>query len=409
VKSPIGRVWALWGVALVVLATTAFAVARLRSPAGEWVRVDRTDLVLGADITGTLKAVDSSQIGPPQVADVWEFKISFLAPEGAKVTRGRPVLGFDTNELQRELERKTAERDSVGKQLEKKRAELELAGHDDGLALAQAEADLSKAQLKAERPPELVADKQVRENELDRALAVRQVAYLNNRIVLAGRAAKAEMAALANREHRAAARVGEIERAIARMTVTAPRDGTVIYLTNWRDEKKKMGDSCWRAERVLEIPDLGAMMGRAEADEADAGVLAAGQPVTLRLDALPDVEFTGRVSTCARVVERKSWENPTRIVRLDVALDRTDSERMRPGMRFRGTVETGRLAKVVVIPIEAVRASGSGAAVVRRTALGTALVPVTLGKRNQELVEVISGIGEGDEILARTAGTGAGR
>ncbi|NCO69214.1 MAG: hypothetical protein GW878_01645, partial [Acidobacteria bacterium] len=129
-KSPIGRVWALWGVALVVLATTAFAVARLRSPAGEWVRVDRTDLVLGADITGTLKAVDSSQIGPPQVADVWEFKISFLAPEGAKVTRGRPVLGFDTNELQRELERKTAERDSVGKQLEKKRAELELAGHD---------------------------------------------------------------------------------------------------------------------------------------------------------------------------------------------------------------------------------------------------------------------------------------
>src|SRR3954449_920808 len=76
---------------------------------GEWVRVTRGDLVTGIDVTGTLAAVDSGSFGPPQVNDVWDFKISMVAPEGADVKKGQPVLGFDTMDLQKRLDEKSAE------------------------------------------------------------------------------------------------------------------------------------------------------------------------------------------------------------------------------------------------------------------------------------------------------------
>src|SRR5438046_9955970 len=75
---------------------------------GEWVRIGRGDLVTGIDVTGTLASVDSGTFGPPQLDDVWDFKISMLAPEGAEVKAGQPVLAFDTTELTKRLQGKSA-------------------------------------------------------------------------------------------------------------------------------------------------------------------------------------------------------------------------------------------------------------------------------------------------------------
>ena len=49
---------------------------------GDWVDATRADVVSGIEVTGTLAAVNSSVLGPPQIPDSWEFKISMLAPEG---------------------------------------------------------------------------------------------------------------------------------------------------------------------------------------------------------------------------------------------------------------------------------------------------------------------------------------
>src|SRR5881394_264053 len=76
---------------------------------GDWIRVSRGDLVSGIDVTGTLAAVDSGSFGPPQIKDQWDFKISMLAPEGSDVKKGQPVLGFDTMDLQKRLDEKSAE------------------------------------------------------------------------------------------------------------------------------------------------------------------------------------------------------------------------------------------------------------------------------------------------------------
>lgn len=392
--------WAALGAAVLVGGGWLLA-ARSRANGGGWVEARLGDVILSVEITGTLKAVESDLIGPPQIPDVWDYKISFLAPEGSKVTPGKPVLGFDTSQLARELETKLVERDSARKTIEKREGELLMGDHDDDLRLAEAEARLRKATLLASRPAELVASKAIRQVELDKELADKEVAYYRDKRVSQKSAAAAELAALRDTEQRAANRVAQIQDAMAQMTVKAPRAGTVIYLTNWRDEKKKVGDSCWRGEKILEIPDMQHMMAKAEVDEADSGKIALAQRAAFRLDAHPDVEFTGEISALSKAVEPKPARTDLKIMRAEIRLARTDPERMRPGMRFRGTIETGRVRDVLVLPLEAVLPTPSGPTVYRGTPLGLAATPITLGVRNGTVVAVTGGLKEGDRVALR--------
>jgi HlyD family secretion protein len=372
----------------------------------DWVPVTRDDLVLGVEVTGTLKAVDSSVISPPQVRETWNYKISMMAPEGSQVKKGQPVLGFDTTELDRKLDQKIAEAASAAKQLEKKQVDISLRRREDDLRLAEAEARERKAALKVDRPAELAAAAELRQARLDLGLARDEVAYLGLRVLAAKQADEAELSSLRNQRDVAEGRVKEIRESIERMTVGAPRDGTVIYVTDWREEKKKVGDSCWRAERVLEIPDLRSVIAKGEVDEVDAGKIAVGQKVAFRLDAHPDVEFGGRIASIWKTVQRQSYQNPLKVVRLDVSLDRTDTVRMRPGMRFRGTIETGRIPRAVVIPSDAVFPTPNGPVAWRKTVLGHEAVPLELGRRNDRLVEVLGGLSEGDQVARRDLGAG---
>jgi HlyD family secretion protein len=215
-----------------------------------------------------------------------------------------------------------------------------------------------------------------------------------------------ELEALGSRRDRAAGRVREARAAIAAMTVAAPRDGTVVYVSSrgaGGNEKKKVGDSCWRGDKVLEIPDLRSMRAEGEVDEADAGRVAPGQRVSLRLDAHPDVVFTGVVSSIRGSVQEKSRWNPVKVVELGIDLDRTDPQRMSPGMRFLGAVEIERARRVLTVPAQAVLNRPGGPVVLRRRPGKTEEVQVRprLGRRNERLIEVVSGLAEGDRVALR--------
>jgi HlyD family secretion protein len=391
-----GALLILVGLVLWFVAGRASATA-----AGGWTEVRREDLVIGAPVSGTLASVQSVRIGPPQIQEVWDYKIAFMAPEGAQVRAGEPVLGFDTSELERGLLDKMAERDSAQKELEKRQTNLEISRRDAELELAEAEARERKARLKVDVPAELVASKELAKSREELALAVREIKYLKERARLQKLQAASEIGALVNRRDRAAARVREMEAAIRRMTVTAPRDGTVVYVDTGQGEKKKVGDSAWRGQSILEIPDLRTMKAEGEIDEADAGRVAVGQRVTLRLDAHPDDVFTGRVRSIGGAVRNKSEINPLKVVKLEIDLDRTDPQRMRPGMRFTGTVEIERVAKALVAPADAVFNRPDGPVVYRRQGWGTEEVRPVLGRRNERLVEIRKGLSPGDKISQR--------
>ena len=370
-----------------------------------WVAVATQDLVLGVEVEGTLASRDASVLTPPQGVGMWDFQIRFMAPEGSEVEQGAPVLAFDASQLQQRLLQLQTEAEQAGKNIEKLDVDLQQQVMELELRLAEAEAKARRASLKDDVPEDLRSANDAELAGLDVELAVLEVASLEGQIEAAREAGAAQRSALVAQRDRAERLVRDTEVSIGRMTVTAPRAGTVIYVTNWRGDKKKVGDQTWRLERIIELPDLTAMMAQGEVDESDAGRIAEGQPVSIQLDAHPDVLYRASVESIWRTVQRKSFSrNPIKVVRLDLDLAETDEERMRPGMRFRGTIETARLRNVLVVPAHTVFPTESGPAVYRKTRFGHERVAVELGQRNAGHVQVLAGLRVGDLIADRDPG-----
>lgn len=364
-------------------------------------RATTTDLQLGVETKGVLEAVNTSIIGPPLIPNIHRFKISMMAPEGKEVKKGTPVLGFDTSELQQKLQNRMTEVDSARKKIEQKEIDLKRRNQDDLLEIRKAESKLRRNELKIQRPSAMVPPLEQEQCRLDFELAQIEVKLLKKRIEASARASRAELANLRNHLSRATSEVQQIKDSIADMLRTAPRDGVVIYVSDWRGEKKKIGDSVWVRSTVLEIPDLSVMRARGEVEEALIGNLRRNQAVSIHLDAHPNLEFRGHISSISKSVQEKSWRNPLKIVNIDISMDSSDPEKMRPGMRFKGLVETTLLHRVLTVPLHAVFLTAQGPVVYRRRLFGFETLPLSLGRRNTERVVVKEGLMEGDRISGK--------
>jgi HlyD family secretion protein len=359
--------------------------------------VKRDELVVGVEVTGVLAAVDSTDIKPPPLPGVWQFKIASLAAEGQEVKPGDPVIGFDASDQIRELENMQNEAAAAQTKLDKKRDDAQLTRRDEELKVAEAEAALHKATLKTDAPPDLVASVQQRELQLDEQAAQLALAAAKQHADQTGRSDAEEIQRLTEKASYARQRVAELKQTVARMQVVAARAGTIVYPLNEQGDKHKIGDSVWRMEDAVQIVGLGHMLGNGQVDEVDIARLAEHQPVVLRLDAMPDVELHGAVESIARSVQAKSPTDPSKVVKLKIAIDATRVA-LRPGMRFRGQIETERVAGAVVIPADAVFVTPDGPVAYRRTGSGFAQVRLELGRRTPTMIEVKSGLAPGDRV-----------
>ena len=107
-------------------------------------------------------------------------------------------------------------------------------------------------------------------------------------------------------------------------------------------------------------------------------------------------------------MQRQSWRSLIKVVKLVVELDATDARKMRPGMRFRGVIETGRIRKALLVPADAVFPSDAGPVAFRKTAVGYGRQPLTLGARNEQSVEIKAGLDVGDRVARRDLDTMGG-
>lgn len=386
---------------LLLALSLALALACDLAPTdGEWVTVTRGDLLIEVDVSGTLRAVDSDSINPPSVRDTWEFTISMMVPEGATVKQGEPILAFDASDLRRHLERKQAERDTAATQVESSRAQALVTRYDDGLAQAEADAQQRKAELKADVPEEIVAGHELQKARMDVELARARVEHLEGKSHDARRRSEAEIARWEHQHKRAEATVERLSQAIEHMTITAPRDGTVVYETDWRGQKNKVGDSVWRIATVMQIVSLDAMEGVGEVDEVDSSHIEKGQSVALHLDAQPDVVLQGTIASVSTTVRRQSPDNPLKVAELHIALLPNDKLRLRPGMRFRGKILTQRVPDAIVVPLDAIVPTPDGPMARVRRGSDVEFVPVEVGRRNSRMVEITSGLAVGEQILS---------
>jgi HlyD family secretion protein len=379
-------------------AALAFLALRPTLPdPGAPIPVTRGDLVLTVEVEGELAAVRSVDLGVPPVTEV-EFKIAFLAPEGSTVKKGDPVLRFDTETLVRRLAEKKAEYEEAAKKVEQKEIDRRMKMLDIEQRMAQATADLGRARLKVDVPAEVQQRIELEKARLDAKGLERDLENMRAERRSTETLTGAELESLRGQRDRALGRVRALEEGIEKMTVRAPQDGIVVYQTNWRDEKKKVGDPVWFGETILAIPDLTEMMGDGFVDEADGGPVQEGQPVTLRLEARPDFDVKAKVKRIARTVKQRSWRTPLKGYRVELTIGSTDPTFMRPAMRFRGEIETGRIPGVLLLPRDAVFLRDSGPVVWVKSAFGWREVPVEIGRSTRRQVQVVSGLAEGDRV-----------
>jgi len=177
------------------------------------------------------------------------------------------------------------------------------------------------------------------------------------------------------------------------LTVRSPISGTVTRL------EVSQGEVVDRLQTLLVVSDLSHLWAWLDVYEKDLAGIGLGQDVVITAEAIPGETFTGRIDFVGEV------EPQTRAARIRVRLA-NPSGRLLPGMFVRALVTVPGSVETLVIPREAVQTVEGSTIVFLETGPGRfEPVPVTVGTAYDGLLEVTSGLQEGDRIAARGAFT----
>jgi RND family efflux transporter MFP subunit len=176
---------------------------------------------------------------------------------------------------------------------------------------------------------------------------------------------------------------------VAQLSVYAPMDGTVMQINT------QVGENIYPYNPLMQIADLTSLEVRADINELDIVGVAEGQSAMLWLDAFPGDILWGEV---VRVLPAPSTARGMTTYVAIIAFGSGGSY-VRPGMGVNVTITTATLEDVLLVPRRAVRTVGMNQ-VVRVVVGGRASdVVVTTGLSNTSEVQVLSGLGEGQQVL----------
>lgn len=153
---------------------------------------------------------------------------------------------------------------------------------------------------------------------------------------------------------------------------------------------------------AIEIADPNKMRFEAIVDETDIGRLKVGQPAIVTLDAFPEKEFKGKIERIA--FKSTSTSSGGTGFSVDVFFPLEATEKLRIGLNgdFRVVIETKE--NVLLIPSESLLEIGEGKYVFKFVEGRVIQTEVTTGLTNEELVEIVKGLSEGDLVIQEDAG-----
>jgi len=156
------------------------------------------------------------------------------------------------------------------------------------------------------------------------------------------------------------------------------------------------GETVGSGQSAFTLVDLDVVKVRVGVPEADVDMLRNGQPATVRLPALPESTFTGRVSSVG-----VSADPTTRTYAVEISVPNA-GHRLKAGMVAEATVEASRPTTAITVPATAVVRDAAGATLLYlldRSASRVHGRRVTLGTTRGETVEIASGLAAGDLVV----------
>lgn len=181
--------------------------------------------------------------------------------------------------------------------------------------------------------------------------------------------------------------------------VLAPVDGHVIEIVTRQGAPVVSSSSFGSGSVLVVLADLDRLLFIGTVDEIDVGRLKVGMQATIQVGALPDVSVKGTVT---EIGLKSTVVNNASVFDVRIALELEREVSLRSGYSAVAQIELDRRDEVLVIPERLVRFSGADPMVSVLSPSGeTEERRVELGLSDGLMVEVVSGLSEGERLRER--------
>lgn len=187
-------------------------------------------------------------------------------------------------------------------------------------------------------------------------------------------------------------------------TIKAPHDGFLVYATDpWRPTPKlEVGSTVRQAQKLFFLPNLDTMNVLTYLHESVAHRVHPGMATRVTLEGLGNATLPGRVVSVAPlpVAASSGWlsSGEIKFFIAVVKLDRSPAG-IRPGLTAHVAVDVDRREDVLAIPSEAVAIREGRDVCYVAGEDGIERRSITIGRSTKDLLEVTSGLAEGEEVV----------
>ena len=397
------------GIVLSRPGTSGAAAQRAAPSAHPSKALARRDFVRRIRLTGLSEAIQfhvatapllAGQGGQGSQGGGGNLVIVKIAAPGARVKTGDILVEFDRQSQEKVALDKRAEYDDLVNQIVQKQAEQEAARVKDDSEIAQAENAVKNFELEVLKN-EMLSRVKAEINDQDLAESKVKLKALRENYPLKRAAAAAERRILEIKRDRAKAAMDHAIDNARALTVRSPLDGLVVPKMTWKGNGPadiQEGDEMSPGEPVLQVVNQSSMQVRARINQADLPVVRVGLPVTVGLDAYPDLAMSGRITQIAPIGVSGSFSPRVRAFAAVITVDGTNP-RLLPDLTAAIDVEVERIKNALVVPRDAVTMDGDRPSVRVRDGAGVSTRQVALGPSDEVDVVVTSGLDEGQVVV----------
>jgi HlyD family secretion protein len=296
-------------------------------------------------LKGTTEAIQARAILAPLLAgqSIGTLTIIHLTPAGTKVKQGDFLVEFDRQAQMRDIVDKQADYQKLVDQVAGEQAKESAARAKDETELKAAEDNLRKAELEVQKA-EIVSriDAEKNQENLDEAKATYD--QLRETFDLKRKAAQAAIRSLEIQRDRTEQTMLHAKANSDLMQVHSPIDGVVVLNTIWKQGtmgEVQEGDQVRPGVPFMQVVNPATMQVRVQANQEDFPSLGVGQLAKIRLDAYPEMVFSGKLDQIAPIGESGDFSSKLRTFVVIVAIQGNDPKLM-PDLSAAVDVDTSK-------------------------------------------------------------------
>jgi len=349
--------------------------------------------------TGELAAIETRSFVLPRYGRYWyEMKVIGLLDHGTEVKAGDSIIQLDPTEVKKVIIQ-------LQDQLETEEANLKklivnqsntLSEMESNLKTEEASFNLKKLEMESSRF-ESERNRKISELEFQQAkigFAKVQQSIRLNRIVAANdlKVQKIKVRQLKDD-------IKNAKDVIPKLTIRTPIPGIFQIGINRRNGNMlKIGDAIYQGTNMGNVPNLKWMKVTTSINELDFFKVSVGQDVIIRLDAIPNVTFQGKVAEVERLCHLKDEKSHEKVFDVEVNLLESD-KRLKPGMTVSCEFLCNELKDVLYVPLNCVETTPAGSYVYLKQGGSFERTEVETGPSNNTHI-VIKGKFQKGQLLA---------